>query len=118
MRARDAKGKRRRRKKILKLAKGYWGLKSKVYRRAKEAVIRAGAAAYRDRKKKKRDRRSWWIVRINAAARLNGITYRDLINGMKKAGMTINRKVLAEMAVSEPEAFAQLVNQVQAAAGP
>ncbi|MCS7224721.1 MAG: 50S ribosomal protein L20 [Armatimonadetes bacterium] len=115
MRARNPKATKRRRKKILKLAKGYWGLKSKVYRRAKEAVIRAGAAAYRDRKKKKRDMRSWWIVRINAAARQHGLTYSELMNKMKQAGVAINRKVLAEMAVTDPEAFAAIVQQVTAA---
>ena len=97
-----------RRRKILKLAKGYYGKKSKAHRIAKEAVDRAGQFAYRDRRNKKRSFRRLWIVRINAAARLNGISYNRLIEGLKKAGVEVNRKMLADMAVKDAAAFAQL----------
>jgi len=97
-----------RRRKILKLAKGYYGKKSKAHRVAKEAVERAGQFAYRDRRNKKRSFRRLWIVRINAAARLNGTSYNRLIEGLKKAGVEVNRKMLADMAVNDAAAFSRL----------
>lgn len=99
----------RRRKKILKLAKGYWGSRSKVYTIAKNSVEKGLVHAYRDRKLKKRTFRQLWIVRINAAARENGITYSRLIDAMNKKGVEINRKVLASLAVDNPSAFTELV---------
>jgi len=96
---------RARHKKILKLAKGYYGARSRVYRVAKQAVIKAGQYAYRDRKQKKRQFRALWIVRINAAARLHGISYSRLINGLNKANVAIDRKVLADLAVRDIDAF-------------
>lgn len=104
---------RRRHKKILKLAKGYFGGKSKLFRIAKQAVIKSGVYAYRDRKARKRDFRKLWITRINAAARLNGLSYSKFMNGLKKSGIKLNRKVLADMAVNDSEGFAQLVEQVK-----
>src|SRR5258707_15403471 len=95
-----------RRKKILKLAKGYRGTKSKLYRSAKESVERGLNFAYTGRKLKKRDFRSLWIVRIGAAARLNGINYSQLMHGLKVAGVELDRKVLADLAVNQPDAFA------------
>lgn len=99
---------RARHKKILKLAKGYYGARSRVYRVAKQAVIKAGQYAYRDRKQKKRQFRALWIVRINAAARLCGISYSRLINGLNKANVAIDRKVLADLAVRDMDAFAEI----------
>lgn len=96
---------RRRRKKILKLAKGYWGARSKVYTVAKNTVEKGLLYQYRDRRNRKREFRKLWIIRINAAARLNGVTYSKLMGAMKTANMEINRKVLADLAVHEPEAF-------------
>lgn len=106
---------RARHKKILKLAKGYFGAKSKLFRMANQAVMKSLVYAYRDRKAKKRDFRQLWIARINAAARVNGMSYSRFMNGLKKAGIDLNRKVLADMAVNDSVAFAQLVNQVKAA---
>ena len=100
---------KRRRKKVLKRAKGFTGAKSKVYRRANEAVIKSLHYAYRDRRNKKRDFRRLWITRINAAARMNGMSYSRFISGLQKAGVDINRKVLAERAVNDQEAFGELV---------
>ncbi len=100
---------RKRHKKILKLAKGYFGAKSKLFRPANEQVLKSLAYAYRDRKAKKRDFRKLWIARINAAARTNGISYSKLINGLKQAGVDINRKILADMAVKDEKAFGRLV---------
>ncbi|MHB8904655.1 MAG: 50S ribosomal protein L20 [Melioribacteraceae bacterium] len=97
------------RKKILKMAKGYWGARGNVYTIAKTAVEKGLQHAYRDRKLKKREYRSLWIVRINAAARLNGTTYSRLISALDKKGITINRKLLASMAVENPQAFADIV---------
>lgn len=97
------------------MAEGYWGLKSVVFRRAKEAVIRALNFAYRDRKQRKRDFRRWWIVRINAAARLHGLRYNEFIHGLKLAGVAINRKMLAELAVNDPDAFATLAEKAREA---
>jgi large subunit ribosomal protein L20 len=102
-----------RRKKILKLAKGYRGTKSKLYRSAKESVERGLNFAYTGRKLKKRDFRSLWIVRIGAAARLNGINYSQLMHGLKIGGIELDRKVLADLAVNQPEAFAAVVVQAK-----
>lgn len=101
---------RRRRKAVLKLAKGYYGSKHALYKTAHEQVMRSLAYAYRDRKNKKRDFRKLWIQRINAAAQLNGMKYSQFINGLTKAGVEINRKMLAEMAVNDAEGFAALCN--------
>ena len=99
---------RRRHKKILKQAKGYYGARSRVFRVAKQAVIKAGQYAYRDRKQRKRQFRSLWITRINAAAREHGLSYSRFISGLNKADIAIDRKVLADMAVNDKEAFAEL----------
>ena len=99
----------KRRKKILKLAKGFYGSASRHYRTAKTAVMRADRFAFVGRKQKKRDYRKLWIARINAAARLNGISYSRLINGLKLANIEINRKMLAELAVNDPAAFTKIV---------
>ncbi|MBQ2890018.1 MAG: 50S ribosomal protein L20 [Clostridia bacterium] len=104
---------RKRRKKILKLAKGYRGAKSKLYKTANQAVMKSLVYAYRDRKNKKRDFRKLWIARINAAARMNNMSYSKFMNGLKKNGIEINRKMLAEIAVSDPAAFAKLVEKVR-----
>ena len=96
---------RKRHKKILKLAKGYYNARRKVYRVAKQAVIKAGQYAYRDRKQRKRQFRALWITRINAAARNNGLSYSRFINGLKKANISLDRKVLADMAVHDKAAF-------------
>lgn len=100
---------RRRHKKILKLAKGYLGSKSRRYRIARQQLIKSGVYAYRDRRNRKRDFRRLWVIRINAAARQNGLSYSRLIDGLRKAGVAVNRKMLAELAVTDQEAFAQLV---------
>lgn len=107
---------RRRHKKYLKLAKGYVGGRSGLYRTARETVERAGVFAFRDRRKRKRDFRRLWVVRINAAARLGGLSYSRLMEGLKARGIALDRKALADLAASEPEAFAKLVEQVKAAA--
>lgn len=101
---------RRRRKKILKQAKGYWGARGNVYTVAKNAVEKGYTHAYRDRKLKKRTFRQLWIIRINAAARANGTTYSKLIHALNDKGVVINRKVLASLAVENPDAFSELVN--------
>lgn len=106
---------RARHKKILKLAKGYFGAKSKLFRLANQAVMKSLVYAYRDRKAKKRDFRKLWIARINAAARVNGMSYSRFINGLKKAGINLNRKILADMAVNDAAAFAQLADKAKAA---
>lgn len=102
-----------RHKKVLKLAKGYRGAKSKLYRPAHEQVMKSLAYAYAHRKKRKGDFRKLWIARINAATRMNGMSYSRFINGLKKAGVTINRKVLADMAVNDRQAFSKLVTVVK-----
>lgn len=102
-----------RRKKILKLAKGYRGTKSKLYRSAKESVERGLNFAYTGRKLKKRDFRSLWIVRIGAAARLNGLNYSQLMHGLKLAGIDLDRKVLADLAVNQPDAFKEVTVQAK-----
>ena len=105
---------RQRRKKVLKKAKGYVGGRHRLYRTANETVLRAGAFAYRDRKAKKRLNRGLWIVRINAACKLVGTTYSRFMSGLKKAGVMLDRKVLAEIAVADPKAFAKLVETATA----
>jgi large subunit ribosomal protein L20 len=104
---------RARHKKILKLAKGYFGGKSKLFRIANQAVMKSLNYAYRDRRAKKRDFRRLWITRINAAARINGTSYSRLMNLMKKTGVGLNRKILADMAVNDSAGFAQLVQKVK-----
>lgn len=104
-----------RHKKVLKQAKGYYGARSRVYRVAKQAVIKAGQYAYRDRRQKKRQFRALWITRINAQARECGMSYSQLINGLKKAGIELDRKVLADMAVHDKVAFAGIVEQAKSA---
>lgn len=106
---------RKRHKKILKLAKGYFGAKSKQFRTANEAVMKALRYAYIGRKLKKRDFRSLWITRISAACKQNGINYSRFINGLKKADVSLNRKVLAEIAVADPAAFTAIVEKAKAA---
>lgn|SRR5690554_600248 len=105
---------RRRHKKILKQAKGYYGARSRVFRVAKQAVIKAGQYAYRDRRQRKRQFRQLWIARINAGARVNGLSYSKFINGLKKASIEIDRKILADLAVHEKAAFAALVEKAKA----
>ena len=104
----------KKRRKILKQAKGYRGAKSKLYRIARQAVMKSGNYAYVGRKLKKRDFRSLWIARINAAARLNGLSYSKFMYGLKSAGITLNRKVLADMAVNDAATFAALCEQAKA----
>lgn len=106
---------RARHKKVLKQAKGYYGARSRVYRVAKQAVIKAGQYAYRDRRVKKRQFRALWIQRINAAARMNGLSYSRMINGLNKAGVAIDRKMLADIAVHDLPAFGQLAEKAKAA---
>lgn len=105
----------KKRRKIFKLAKGYFGAKSKQYRPATEAVMKSLSYAYVGRRLRKRDFRRLWIVRINAAARMNGLSYSRMMDGLKKAGVEMNRKMLAELAVSDKEAFAAIVAQAKAA---
>ena len=105
---------RARHKKILKLAKGYFGAKSKLFRIANQAVMKSLVYAYRDRKAKKRDFRKIWISRINAAARINGMSYSRFMDGLKKSGISLNRKVLADMAVNDATAFTKLVEKAKA----
>ena len=104
---------RKRRKRVLKLAKGYYGAKSTLFRVAKQQVMKSGQYAYRDRRQKKRDFRKLWIARINAAARLNDISYSKLMHGLKLAGIEVNRKMLSELAINDEKAFAQLVSQAK-----
>ena len=106
---------RKRRNKVLKAAKGYWGAKSKHFKMAKQAVMKSGNYAFAGRKLKKRDFRSLWITRISAQAKVNGMNYSTLMHGLKKAGINLNRKMLAEIAVSDKEAFAALCAQAKAA---
>ncbi len=103
-----------RHKKILKEAKGYYGARSKVYRVAKQAVIKAGQYAYRDRRQKKRQFRALWIARINAGARDNGLSYSRMIDGLKKAGVEVDRKMLADLAIHDKAAFSALAEQAKA----
>jgi large subunit ribosomal protein L20 len=104
---------RKKRRKILKLAKGFFGARSRLIRTATEAVNKAMKYAYRDRRARKREFRQLWIARINAAARLNQISYSRLVDGMKKSGIELDRKILAELAVNDPQAFAQVVVAVK-----
>jgi len=113
-RAKSSVVSRNRHRKILKLAKGYRGAKSKLYRVANQQVMKSLVYAYRDRRVRKRDFRKLWIARINAAARMKGISYSRLMNGLKLAGIDINRKLLADMAVNDIQAFGQLVEMAKA----
>ena len=106
---------RQRRKRTLKLAKGYYGAKHLLFKTAKQQVMKSYMYAYRDRRQKKRDFRRLWITRINAAARMNGISYSVLMNGLKKAGVEVNRKMLADLAVHDAAAFTALVEQAKKA---
>ena len=106
---------RKRRKKTLKLAKGYFGVKSKRFKMAKQAVMKSGQYAYIGRKQKKRNFRSLWITRISAACRMNGVNYSTFMNGLKKAGITLNRKMLSELAINDAAAFTALVEKAKAA---
>jgi len=116
-RAVDGSKRKNHRKKIMKLAKGYWGRRHSNYKTAKDAVAKSLSYAYRDRKDRKGDFRSIWIIRINAACRAEGLSYSRLINGLNKAGITINRKVLASLAVEDIGAFKAVVAQAKAALG-
>ena len=106
---------RKRRNKVLKAAKGYWGAKSKHFKMAKQAVMKSGNYAYIGRKQKKREFRSLWIARISAQAKVNGMNYSTLMHGLKKAGVDLNRKMLAEIAVADKEAFAAICETAKAA---
>lgn len=106
---------RKRRKRVLKLAKGYYGSKRTLFKTAKQQVMKSGQYAYRDRKQKKRDFRKLWISRINAAARLNDMSYSKLMHGLKVAGIDINRKMLSDLAIHDEKAFTQLVTKAKEA---
>jgi len=108
---------RKRRNKVLKLAKGYYGSKSKLFKTAKQAVMKSGQYAYIGRKQKKRDFRRLWITRISAAAKLNGMNYSTFMGGLKKAEISLNRKMLSEIAIADPAAFTALAEQAKAACG-
>ena len=114
-RIKGAMATRKRRKKVLKAAKGYYGGKHRLFKTAKQAVMKSGQYAYIGRKQKKRDFRRLWISRINAACRANGTTYSAFMNGLKKAGIDLNRKMLSEIAISDPTAFTSLVESAKAA---
>ena len=114
-RVKTARITRKKHKKILKRAKGYYGAKHYRFRMAKQAVMKSGKYAYAGRKDRKSNFRKLWIARINAAARLNGLTYSTFINGLKKANIVINRKMLAELAVSDPKAFTEIANKAKKA---
>ncbi len=113
-RTRHSVATRRRRNKVLKKARGYFGARSRLFRTAREAVDRAQVYAYRDRRRRKRDFRRLWIARINAAARINGVSYSQLIFGLGKAEIDVNRKVLADLAVRDPEAFSTIAEKAKA----
>ncbi|MDZ4717664.1 MAG: 50S ribosomal protein L20 [Roseiflexaceae bacterium] len=106
---------RKRHKKLMNQAKGYWGSRSRRFRVARQTVMKALSYAYRDRRNRKRDFRKLWIIRINAAARLHGLSYSRLINGLKIAGIEMDRKILADMAVRDPASFTRVVEQIQRA---
>ena len=106
---------RKRRNKVLKMAKGYYGSKAKLFKTAKQAVMKSGQYAYIGRKLKKRDFRRLWISRISAAAKMNGMNYSTLINGLKKAGINLNRKMLSEIAITDPAAFTAICEKAKAA---
>ena len=114
-RVKGALATRKRRKKVLKLAKGYWGAKSKHFKMAKQAVMKSGNYAYIGRKHRKRDFRRLWSTRISAACKMNGVNYSSFMNGLKKANITLNRKMLSEIAVSDEAAFQALVEKAKAA---
>ena len=114
-RVKGAMATRKRRNKTLKLAKGYWGAKSKHFKMAKEAVMKSGNYAYIGRRLKKRDFRQLWITRISAACKMNGMNYSTFMNGLKKAGITLNRKMLSEIAISDPAGFTAIVEKAKAA---
>lgn len=113
-RVKTGPNRRKRHNKVLKMTKGQFGTRSRLYRRANEAMLKSLWYAYRDRRNRKRDLRRLWIARINAAARQNGTTYSRLIHDLKQANITINRKMLADMAVRDPETFTAVVNKAQA----
>ena len=115
MRVKTGVVRRRRHKKVLKLARGFYSGRRKHFRKAKEQLERSLCYAFRDRKQKKRDFRSLWIVRINAACRINDISYSKFIHGLKRANIELDRKILADMAISDPHAFAAIVQQAKAA---
>ncbi len=104
---------RRRRKRVLKLAKGYFGAKHKLFKVAQQQVFKSLRYAYRDRRQKKRDFRKLWITRINAAARMNGISYSRMMHGLKQAGIDVNRKMLADLAINDEKAFAELASKAK-----
>lgn len=114
-RVKGALATRKRRKKVLKLAKGYWGSKSRHFKMAKQAVMKSGNYAYIGRKQKKREFRQLWITRISAACKMNGINYSQFMNGCKKAGITLNRKMLSEIAIHDAAGFTAIVEQAKAA---
>ncbi len=114
-RVKGALATRKRRKRVLKLAKGYRGAKSKLFRTAKQAVMKSLVYAYTGRKLRKRDFRKLWITRISAAAKMNGINYSRFMNGLKRANIDMNRKMLSEIAISDPKAFTELVEKAKAA---
>jgi large subunit ribosomal protein L20 len=114
-RVKGALNARKRHKKVLKLAKGYWGSKSRHFKMAKQAVMKSGNYAYIGRKQRKRDFRRLWITRISAGCRMNGVNYSTFMNGLKKAGVTLNRKMLSEIAIADPQGFTALVEKAKAA---
>ena len=115
-RARSPVARRKRKKKVLREARGYWGRKHSSYRLANEQLMRSGRYAYRDRRRRKRDMRRLWIVRINAAARREGLSYSQLMHGLNEAGVEVNRKMLADVAVRDPEAFRRFAELAREAA--
>lgn len=115
MRVKGSSQSNNKRKKLFSITKGYWGQRKNVYRRAREAYLAALSRAYNDRKRKKRDYRRLWITRISAAVRAEGMSYSVFMNGLKKAGITLNRKMLSEMAIHDAKAFSELVAKVKAA---
>lgn len=115
MRVKGASQSNNKRKKLFSITKGYWGQRKNVYRRAREAYLAALSRAYGDRKRKKRDFRKLWITRISAAVRAEGMSYSVFMNGLKKTGITLNRKMLSEMAINDAKAFSDLVAKVKAA---
>lgn len=114
-RVKGAMATRKRRKKVLKLAKGYYGSKSTLFKTAKEAVYKSGQKAYIGRKQRKRQFRQLWITRISAGCKMNGMNYSTFMNGLKKAGIDLNRKMLSELAISDPKAFTDLCDKAKAA---
>lgn len=115
MRVKGSSASRRKLKKLFSITKGYWGRKKNVYRRAREAYLKSLSRMFHDRKRKKRDFRKLWIMRINAAARSNGMQYSVFMNGLKKANIVVNRKMLADLAVNDAAAFTQLVSKAREA---